>query len=148
MSHEMNYEMISPEELVLIGAGAAVVGGAILIGSQVASGVFVGAITATAVTYTLCKTKTHLPRIWNIIHDNPLMADAVIDAGVFVLVGGVTVTGIVAGASASLFTSIGLIGLRRLGKAEVKPFSVFSKFKRKSACEDEEVIVSRIGLVK
>lgn len=119
MSQEMNHGLVSPEELVLIGAGVAVAGGAVLIGSQVAAGVFVGAVTAAGVTYTICKTRTHLPRVWNVIHDNPLAADVVIDAGVFLLVGGVTVTGIVAGASASLFTSIGLIGLRRLGKIEV-----------------------------
>jgi hypothetical protein len=119
MSQELNHGLVSPEEIVLIGAGVAVAGGAVLIGSQVVAGVFVGAVTAAGVTYTICKTRTHLPRVWNVIHGNPLAADVVIDTGVFLLVGGVTVTGIVAGASASLFTSIGLIGLRRLGKIEV-----------------------------
>lgn len=132
---EISLSQINVEDVVLIGAGVAVVGGAIVIGSQVAAGVFTGAITAAGVGYTVFKLRKHAPRVFNVIHDRPLTSDIILDAGVFLIVGGTTVTGIVAGASASLFTSIALNGIRRLGKVDVKPINLFDRFKGKESAE-------------
>ena len=130
MSNDTNMSEISVEDVVLVGAGVAIVGGAVVIGSQVAAGVFTGAITAVGVGYTVFKFRKHAPRVWNTICDRPLTTDIVVDAGVFLVVGSASVTGIVAGASASLFTSIALSGLRKLGKVEVPESNFFNRFKK------------------
>lgn len=139
--NEVTFSKINAEDVVLIGAGVAVVGGAVIIGSQVAAGVFTGAITAAGVGYTVYKLRKHAPRAFNIIHDRPLSSDLIIDGAVFLIVGGTTVTGIVAGASASLFTSIALNGIRKLGKVDVEPMKLFDFFKKKKSTATEVVIV-------
>lgn len=125
------FSQVNVEDVVLVGAGVAVIGGAVIIGSQVAAGVFTGAITAAGVGYTVYKLRKHAPRAFNIIHDRPLSSDIIIDGAVFLIVGGTTVTGIVAGASASLFTTIALNGIRKLGRADVEPIKLFDIFKKK-----------------
>lgn len=132
----------SKEDLLLIGTGVVVIGAGAYIGSQVAAGVFVGAITAAGATYTIYKTRQHAPRLFNVIVDKPLLSDIAIDATVFVLIGGATVTGITAGASASLFTSIGISCLRKLGKVPVEPISMFKNpFKSNEVKQTQEVVV-------
>jgi hypothetical protein len=133
---------ISPEEVFLLGAGVLLVGTAAMIGSQIAAGCFTGFMSACGIAYTLFKMRKDAPRIWNLIIDRPLTTDIVIDAGVFLIVGSSTVTGLVAGASASLFTSISLCGLRRLGRVEVPPFD-WSSVLRKKPTTQEVVIVEK-----
>lgn len=123
MVYKKDVSMLSPEEIIMIGAGLGLIGAAAIIGSQVAAGVFTGFVSAVGIAYTIFKARKDAPRIYNFIVDRPLMSDVVIDVGVFLIVGGTTVTGIVAGASASLFTSISLNGLRRLGRVDVSEFS-------------------------
>lgn len=112
------------EENLLMSAGAFVIISGCVLGSQIAGGVFVGLVSASGVAYTILKTRQYAPRIFNCIVSNPLASDLIIDAGVFILVGSSTVTGIVAGASASLFTSIALNCIRRLGEREVHSFNL------------------------
>lgn len=135
MVYRKDIFMLSPEEVILLGAGIGLIGIAAIIGSQVAAGVFTGFISACGIAYTIYKTRRDAPRLFNFIMDRPLLSDVLIDAGVFLIVGGTTVTGIVAGASASLFTTIGLSGLRRLGRVEVQPFNWTDYFLRRSAQE-------------
>lgn len=123
MVYRKDVSMISPEEIILLGAGIGLIGVAAIIGSQVAAGVFTGFVSAAGIAYTIFKTRKDAPRIFNLIMDRPLLSDVVIDVGVFLIVGGTTVTGIVAGASASLFSTIALSGLRRLGRVEVQSFN-------------------------
>ena len=123
MVYRKDIAMLSPEEIVLLGAGIGLIGVATIIGSQIAAGVFTGFMSAAGIAYTIFKARREAPRLFNLIIDRPLLSDVVIDAGVFLIVGGATVTGIVAGASASLFTSISLSGLRRLGRVDVHPFN-------------------------
>lgn len=144
MSNDITFSKIEAEDVVLIGAGLVVVGGAVVIGSQVAAGVFTGAITAAGVGYTVYKFRKHAPRAFNFIHDRPLTSDVVIDAGVFLIVGGTTVTGIVAGASASLFTSIALNGIRKLGKVEVEPIKLLDFINKKAVVP--QVVFVKNGL--
>lgn len=131
MVYRKDVSMLSPEEVILLGAGVGLIGIAAIIGSQVAAGVFTGFVSAAGIAYTIFKTRRDAPRVFNLIVDRPLLSDVVIDAGVFLIVGGTTVTGIVAGASASLFTSIALNGLRRLGRVEVPEFNWSEYFRKR-----------------
>lgn len=112
---------ISLEEAALLGAATLMVGSAVLLGSQIAGGVVLGGIVSAGAVYTICKTRTHAPKVWNFIQDHPIKSDIVIDTGLVIIVGGTTLTGLVGAASASVFTSMALCGIRRLGKVEIPP---------------------------
>lgn len=142
MSQDLNTKEFTKEELALMAGGVVIVGTSAYIGSQVLAGVFIGAITAGGITYTIYKTRTHAPRLFNMICKRPLASDILIDAGVFILIGGTTVTAFTAGASASLFTSIGLCCLRKLGKVEI-PQSRFMDIFKKTQQPLEVVIVQK-----
>jgi len=141
MPYSKDVFSLSPEEIFLLGAGALLIGSAVLIGTQVLSGVFTGFVSACGIAYTLFKSRKDAPRLWNTIIDRPLTADILIDTGVFLLVGSTnSVTGFVAGASASLFTSISLCGLRRLGRVEVLPFNWVSLIRKKSSTQEVVIL--------
>ncbi len=136
---------IQTEDVVLVVASVAVVGAAVAIGSTVASGVATGAISAIGIGFTIWHTRKHAPRLWNMMVEHPLATDVVLDVGVFVLVGSATATGLIAGCSASLFTSLGVTCMRKFGKVPVEPINFFTNpFKPVRKSTQEIVVVTSI----
>lgn len=111
--------MINLEDKVLLSAGTVMVGSVLVLGGTLAVGVVTGFMSAVALGILLVKVRTFYPRVWGLICKHPIASDVVISGALFLLVASSTATGVVAGAAAGLFASMGLnLGIRFLDKKQ------------------------------
>ena len=82
-------------------------------------GVMTGLISSIGVGFMLLKCKTHLPKLWKFILAHQLLSDLIISALFVLLLNPTTATGLIAGVSADLFTSAGLIVASKLSCLEI-----------------------------
>lgn len=104
------------ENSVLVGAGVIMIGGVVLLGGTLAVGIVTGAISAASLGVLLLKVKTFYPRAWTFICKHPLLSDVCISGALFFLIASNTATGVIAGAAAGLFSSIGINILVKLNE--------------------------------
>jgi hypothetical protein len=96
------------ETNVLLGISVVMIGGVIFLGGTLAVGIVTGAISAVSLGILLLKVRTYYPGIWQMICDHPFASDLLISCCLFLLVSSNTATGVIAGAAAGLFSSIGI----------------------------------------
>jgi hypothetical protein len=106
------------EDYFLIGTSLIMVAGVIFLGGTLAVGIITGAISAASLGILLMKVKKYYPRIWTFICKHPLFSDITISSCLFLLIASNTATGVIAGAAAGLFSSIGINFLVKLNQGQ------------------------------
>ncbi len=96
------------------GSIAVLGGGALFLSSTIASGIYVGMISTLGVGLLLIKLKDSSPWLFNWILRHNIMSDLVLSVLLVFIMGTSTVTSIIAGASAALFCSAGLMYLNKI----------------------------------
>lgn len=97
------------EEILIIGFSLFVVGSIFFIGGTLAMGIMTGLISSIGVGFLLLKLKTHSPAVWKLMLKHQIITDLVFSCLFVILLNPATATGLIAGCSAAVFTSVGLV---------------------------------------
>ncbi|MBH46587.1 MAG: hypothetical protein CME71_00290 [Halobacteriovorax sp.] len=100
--------MFITEDRILIGSAIVLFSSMIFIGSTLSVGIMTGLMSSMGLAIILIKVQNCYPHYWAIMCKHPILSDFTISTTLFMLVASSTATGVIAGASASLFASIGL----------------------------------------
>lgn len=108
-------------DLIIGGVCLSLVISVFIIGGTIATGVITGLVATIGLGFFVHKMHRHAPKYWNWMIDNPIKSDILVSGFFLTTLASMTLGGLVAGVSATVFSTGGLQLARRLGKVEGIP---------------------------
>jgi len=97
------------EEIFIIGFSLFVVSSIFFIGGTLAMGIMTGLMSSIGVGFLLLKLRSNSPKVWNLMLKHQAITDVLFSGLFIILLNPATATGLIAGCSAAVFTSVGLV---------------------------------------